>query len=295
MNRFYILSMALAFLSCSGGGSDADSTLSLPISNESMAPATEDKIEFPDPDITPEPPDTDDNWELVWEDNFDGETINSANWSRVRWSTPDWQNMMAPNRADLAYVENGELVLLGKVNDHSGSETTTYVTGGVQSENKKSFKLAKFEARIKFNSLQGFWPAFWLMPNASVQWPKGGEIDIMEHINTENVAYQTIHSYYTLNVDDSGHSASKGIKRDDWNTYAVEIYEDRICMYTNGVKTLTYSKKDGVENQWPFATYSYYIILSNQLEGSWAGQVTDPSDLPSELRVDWVRVYQPKQ
>lgn len=283
MNRVFLLAAVLALLSC--GKSQADNT------TPQSTPTTPTTPPTPTPEPEPEP---DDGWELVWEDNFDGTSINSANWSRVPYGTPDWQNMMAPKRADLAYVENGELVLLGKVNDHSGSETTTYVTGGVQSQNKKYFKLAKFEARVKFNSIQGFWPAVWLMPNGNVQWPKGGEIDIMEHINLEGIAYQTIHSYYTLNVDDSGHSASKTIQRDDWNTYAVEIFEDKICMYVNGTKTLTYSKKEGVANQWPFATYSYYLILSNQLEGSWAGNVTAPAKLPSELRVDWVRAYQRK-
>ena len=276
MNGFQILAIALTLLSCSGK-SDTDNTQSPP---------------------TPSKPDTpvvDDGWELVWEDNFDGTTINSANWARVRWGSPDWQNMMAPNRADLAYIDNGELVLLGKENDHSGSENTDYVTGGVQSEGKKFFKLAKFEVKAKFNCAQGFWPAIWLMPNSSVQWPKGGEIDIMEHLNSESKVYQTVHSYYTQYVNkDAPHSATRSIRRLDWNTYAVEIWEDKICMYVNDVLTYTYSKMDGVEYQWPFATYSYYIILSNQLGGGWVGEI-HPEDLPSELRIDWVRVYQPKQ
>ena len=219
MNRFIYLLFALSLVSC-GGETDAavtgDSTNTNTTTNASTSTGNE-SILPPSPPSTPEPP-ADDGWELVWEDDFDGEDINSANWTRVPWGTPDWQNMMAPKRTDLAYIENGELVLLGKVNDHSGKETTTYVTGGIQSQNKKYFKLAKFEARVKFNSVQGFWPAVWLMPNAGVQWPNGGEIDIMEHINSENIVYQTIHSAYTQNVDKTGHSATKSINRDDWNT-----------------------------------------------------------------------------
>ena len=29
------------------------------------------------------------------------------------------------------------------------------------------------------------------------EWPKGGEIDIMERLNHDRIAYQTTHSYYT--------------------------------------------------------------------------------------------------
>ena len=275
MKGIHFMLVALAIVAC-GGKSDTDTTVTPPTPSKPEAPAA------------------DDGWELVWEDNFDGTAINSANWARVRYGTPDWQNMMAPNRADLAYIENGELVLLGKVNDHSGSETTAYVTGGVQTEGKKYFKLARFEVRAKFNCAQGFWPAIWLMPNANVQWPKGGEIDIMEHLNSENKVYQTIHSYYTQYVNkNTSHSVEKGIRRLDWNTYAVEIWEDKICMFVNDEKTYTYSKMEGVEYQWPFADYSYYLILSNQLGGEWVGEIT-ASQLPSELRIDWVRVYQRK-
>ena len=271
-NGLYILTIALALLSCSGKDD----------SSSNQSPPTPSK---------PDAPAVDDGWELVWEDNFDGTTINSANWARVPWSTPDWQNMMAPKRADLAYIENGELVLLGKVNDHSGTETTDYVTGGVQSQGKKYFKLAKFEVRAKFNCAQGFWPAIWLMPNANVQWPRGGEIDIMEHLNSENKVYQTIHSAYTQSATNHSHSVEKSINRRDWNTYAVEIWENQICMFVNDVKTYTYPKMEGVDTQWPFATYSYYLILSNQLGGEWVGEV-DVSTLPVKMYIDWIRVYE---
>src|SRR6185295_11992997 len=38
----------------------------------------------------------------------------------------------------------------------------------------------RFEARIDLPTTQGMWPAFWLNAN-QVQWPQGGEIDIMEN------------------------------------------------------------------------------------------------------------------
>ena len=36
-----------------------------------------------------------------------------------------------------------------------------------------------------------------MLPDAEIKWPEGGEIDIMEHLNHDTIAYQTIHTYYT--------------------------------------------------------------------------------------------------
>ena len=232
-----------------------------------------------------------DGWKLVWTEDFDGKDIDESVWSRVPRGRSDWNDMMSL-RPDLAFIEDGLLVLLGKNNDGSSSDTTVFVTGGVASKGKKSFSLAKFEVKAKFNCVDGFWPALWLMPDGNMPWPNGGEIDIMEHLNADSLIYQTVHSVYTLNVDsDSPHGSTARIDPGDWNIYSTEVYRDSICMYTNGEKTMTYSRMEGVENQFPWSDHPFYFILSNQLGGSWVGPVS-PEQLPSELRIDWIKVYQ---
>ena len=235
-----------------------------------------------------------DGWELVWSEDFNGPAIDETVWSRVQQGRSDWNDMMSL-RPDLAYIEDGQLVLLGKNNDGSSPDTTAFVTGGVQSRGKKSFSLARFEIRAKFNCVKGFWPALWLMPDSELGWPHGGEIDIMEHLNADSLIYQTVHSDYTLHVDpQSPHGSTARIDPGDWNIYSAEVYRDSICMYTNGVKTMTYSRMEGVENQFPWSDHPFYFILSNQIGGGWVGPVS-PEQLPSELRIDWIKVYQKKE
>ena len=94
-------------------------------------------------------------WKLVWTEDFKGKTIDERVWSRIGKGGSDWDDMMSL-RSDLAYVEDGKLVLLGKENDHSGAETSPFVTGGIWSMHKKSFRLARFEIRACFNNVQGF-------------------------------------------------------------------------------------------------------------------------------------------
>ena len=206
-------------------------------------------------------------WTLVWTEDFNGPQIDETVWSRVENGKSDWNNMMSL-RPDLAFIEDGQLVLLGKVNDGSSSDTTAFVTGGLKSRGKKSFMpLAKFEIRAKYNNVDGFWPALWLMPDCDMPKDEYAEIDIMEHLNSDNFAYQTLHSRYSLDVSrtDPKNYGTGPIVKDDWNIYAAEVYRP---------------------------DYPFYFILSNQLEGNWVGKVTDPGQLPSELRVDWIKVYQ---
>ena len=234
-------------------------------------------------------------WELVWEDDFNGTELDSKSWSRVPRGSSDWNNTMS-SREDLVYLEDGNLVLLGKVNDGTGTETTTFVTGGVAGMSKKTFALAKFEVRAKFNHVTGFWPAIWLLAQGK-SWPNGGEIDIMEHLNFDSFVYQTVHSNYTQHVNDKNppHSTTARIQTGDYNVYAVEIHKDSLCFSVNDKHTLTYPRVAGLTDQFPWADNSFYFILSNQVEGSWVGSATRPEQFPTELRIDWVRVYQKKE
>ena len=93
-------------------------------------------------------------WKLVWTEDFNGPAIDETIWERVPNGKGDWNNMMSL-REDLAFIEDGQLVLLGKINDGSSNDTTAFVTGGIKSVGKKSFKMAKFEIRAKFNDVQG--------------------------------------------------------------------------------------------------------------------------------------------
>ena len=71
-----------------------------------------------------------DEWKLVWADEFDGETIDEGSWTRVPTGKDDWDDMMSL-RDDLAYIENGELVLMGKVNDGTAPDNgRPFVTAG---------------------------------------------------------------------------------------------------------------------------------------------------------------------
>ena len=71
----------------------------------------------------------------------------------------------------------------------------------------------------------------------------------------------------------------------------MEWYPDRLVFTLNGNETFVYPRLEGADpTQWPF-DQPFYLMLDMQLGGAWVGEV-DPADLPVQMIIDWVRVYQ---
>lgn len=231
-------------------------------------------------------------WKLVWKDDFKGKKIDTRSWTRCKAGTSDWDRHMS-DLDSLCRVEKGVLQLWG-INTPEGYDERPFITGGVCSKGLRSVKNGRFEVRAKLGCATGFWPAIWLMPDSKIGWPYGGEIDIMEHLSYEDIAYQTVHTPHTLYKREPTiqHYVTVPIKKDEFNVYAVELSESEVTFYVNGEKTFTYSKMEPTpEGQFPFADHPFYIILSAQLGGSWVGKI-NPNDLPVKMEIDYVRVYE---
>lgn len=232
-------------------------------------------------------------WKLVWQDEFNGKAPDDKTWSRCKRETSDWNNTMSDDPR-LVELKDGILRLHGIVNDRK-DDKAPYLTAGLTSMGKYSFKYGKVQIRARFNSAQGAWPALWMMGEKGA-WPANGEIDLMEHLNFDSMVYQTVHSEYThkLNGKEPAKSATTKINRDDWNTYGCEWNEDKIVFTVNGKPSLTYPKvSEKGEKQWPF-NQPFYFILSMQIGGGWvnASGASNPAHYPVVMEVDWIRVYE---
>jgi beta-glucanase (GH16 family) len=233
----------------------------------------------------------DNEWELVWEDDFNGTALDESVWSKIPRGLSDWNNTHTSDPRCFE-VKDGCLILRGLVNDDLQADTSKFITGGVYTKGKHEFMGGRVEIRARLHGAQGAWPAIWMLPfDNSIQYPKGGEIDIMERLNDDDIAYQTVHSYYTLNLgqpNNPPHGGTAPINKDDFNVYGVDFYPDSLVFSINGVRDFAYPKT-GAEYQFPFYI-PQYLMIDMQLGGSWVGEV-DPADLPVEMEVDWVRHY----
>lgn len=233
-------------------------------------------------------------WELVWIDDFEGDEINDSVWSIIPRGRNEWNNTMSPN-PECYKVDSGFLHLYGIQNKSFVNDTSKFLTGGIYTKDKFKFEpTCRIEVRVKIKSAIGAWPAIWMMPfEVEKGWPWDGEIDIVEKLNFDNFAYQSLHTHYTrdLKMSTPQRSVKPEIKVDDFNVYGVEIFPDSLRFTLNGKITLTYPKVESLvdEGQFPFYR-NWYLIIGMQLGGTWVGDV-DPSTLPCEIEIDWVKYF----
>lgn len=233
---------------------------------------------------------------LIWNEEFDDGKLNPEVWSKIWRSTADWAIHMSSHDSLYAF-EDGDLVLRGMVNDFLPNDTAPFLTGGVWSINKKSFGFGRIDIRAKFDVAQGFWPAIWMLPQApqSLQWPYGGEIDIMEHFRSNPFVNHTVHSNYTFylrKLYNPSQVAYPKYNEGEYNTYGMERFHDSLVFFVNGKRTFCYPRfRDGVDGQFPFSNHDYYLILDAQL-GRDRSPYIDTARLPVALRVDYVRYYE---
>lgn len=174
-------------------------------------------------------------WLLTWEDNFEGETLDETKWNYAIGNghtegIPGWGNEEKQfHQPDNVWVEDGKLIIEGRqeqVSDEYG--TYDYTSGLIDTRGKFSQKYGKFEARMKLPAGQGYWPAFWMMPEHDVYggWAASGEIDIMEAAGSRlNRIGGAIHyggpwpnNTYTA----KDYVFPEGIDITDFNVYSIE-------------------------------------------------------------------------
>lgn len=226
---------------------------------------------------------------VVWEENFKDSTKLENNWSKIPRGGSDWNNYMS-DYDGLYDMKSGNLILRGIKNTVLPTDPVPYLTGGVFTKGKKVFGHGRLEIKAKLFGARSAWPAFWLLPENG-KWPHGGEIDIMERLNSDIYIYQTVHSDYTVNqgIENPSPGVVANINPDDYNVYAVEMFADSVSFFVNDKHTFTYPRIDTDKTgQFPFGDKKFYLLLDMQLGGKWVGPVNE-QDLPAEMHIDWVR------
>ena len=136
--------------------------------------------------------------------------------------------------------------------------------------------------------------------NGDSPWPSSGEIDIMEHRNTESNVIGTLH--WNPSSDAYGHTY-KGSETtgqfggigtiEQWHRYSVEWYEDVMKWYVDDTcyQTIDISSAEMDEFQ-----RSHFILLNLALGSAnspfTVGQTVSDSFTDATMYVDYVRVYQ---
>jgi beta-glucanase (GH16 family) len=222
-------------------------------------------------------------YHLAWADEFDGGALDSAKWHTSY--APKVHPIGCNNEKQVYAPENvalrdGQLVLRAERKARDGMPFTS---GMVASHEKFSQQYGWFEARMKLPRGRGLWPAFWLLP-ATMKWPP--EIDIMEHKGRiPDRVWLTLHLPQpgTWQPKSDGKEWSGPDFTADFHTFAVEWEPGAMRWYVDGVERHSFPRTT--------PDVPMYVILNLAVGGDWDGDPDAATAFPSEMLVEWVRVY----
>jgi len=171
-----------------------------------------------------------------------------------------------------------------------------YTSGKVNSQNKQDFMYGKVVARAKVPEGQGLWPAIWMMPTDESlygQWPKCGEIDIMEVLGSQpDIAYATIHYGEPHGEQQGVLKLTEGEFSVEWEPGEMRFYIDDNLV--NTVNDWFTAESDGDEKPYPAPfDQTFFLQMNLAVGGNWPGNPDENTDFSkAEFEIDYVRVYQ---
>jgi beta-glucanase (GH16 family) len=242
----------------------------------------------------------DEDYDVVWRDEFDVPgKVDQSKWSAVHKGGGFWNNELQfySNREKNAWISDGTLKIRAVRENYDGHKYTS-----AKLESKVEWTYGKFHVRARLNkgTARGTWPAHWMMPRASAygNWPRSGEIDIMEHVGyNSGKVHGTVHTSAYNHRIGTQMGGSMNVNVADWHTYTVDWRTDVIMFSCDGKVYNTFRKQSNDPAKWPF-NKAFYLILNMAVGGNWGGvKGVDENSFRGEgqiMEIDWVRVEQKK-
>lgn len=243
--------------------------------------------------------------ELVWEDHFEENKIDTAAWSVIvgngcpelcGWGNNELQYY--DDNLDNIKVEDGVLKITAHKKSLNGS---LFTSGKLVTKNKADWKYGRIEVRAMMPKGKGTWPAIWMLPTINDRkrnWPRDGEIDIAEHVGyNQGMIYGTIHTdkyngMIGTHQPDSIYFENAHL---EYHTYGIEWTEESITWFADDAEYHKLSKgRDDVDG-WPFDQFDYHLILNLAVGGNWGGKYGVAEDVwPQTFAIDYVKYYEIK-
>lgn len=237
------------------------------------------------------------NWQLAFEDQFEGTALNSNNWGvGFGWGNTA-NNDDATVTPDNVIVDNGTLRLR---TTHGGGGSNDVYQGAINSKNRQYFGPGHyFEAKIKMPGRTGLLPGFWSKPNSEA-WPP--ELDFIELFQEGNDVYSDRHhAHFNVHWSTSGQAGDGSTHTHDpmthdtgvdltesYNVYGCAWHENSIDFYFNGNYVGSRdasSMMSAVEAGAPF--YMMFTTHVNRIGNADLSQAWE-----EEMAVDWCRVWE---
>jgi beta-glucanase (GH16 family) len=234
--------------------------------------------------------------QLVWKDEFDGNSLDLTKWEREVNGTGQGTGQLdyATDRPENSYVQNGNLYLKLIKEEYGGMH---YTSGRLRTYKKLDTQYGRIEARVKGVYSQGNGFAFWMLGSdfETVTWPKCGEIDIFENtgkfpghnIGTAHFAGPTGQDA----MSQGSYDLPSGQRwADDYHTTGIEWSPTYIKWYIDGQVYHTLDLTQPLNGYRPF-NRPFFVLLSIGMGGGYSGDPDATTVTPMTAVIDYVRVY----
>ncbi|PIB36213.1 glycoside hydrolase [Reichenbachiella sp. 5M10] len=233
----------------------------------------------------------------IWAEEFDYTGApNPDNWTHETGGHGWGNNELEYYTNDInnASVADGVLTITAIKEPTQGND---YSSARLISKNKADFKYGRIEASALLPTGRGTWPAIWMLPTEWVygDWPKSGEIDIMEH-----VGYDQDRVHITVHTEAYNHSIGTQVGKNkvvpnvstEFHTYRVDWTPESITGFIDDAQIFYFPNEKNGSATWPF-NETFHILLNLAVGGDWGGaEGVDETAFPTSMQVDYVRVYE---
>jgi beta-glucanase (GH16 family) len=233
-------------------------------------------------------------WNIVWSDEFNGNSINPNVWTFETGnggSNPGWGNNELEyytSRTNNVYEAGGLLHIVARKESYGGFN---YTSARMKTQGLYSPPVyGRFEWRARLPAGTGMWPALWLLGNSidSVGWPACGEIDVVENNGATPTWVQG--SLHSNNGNPTAiYNFPNGGSVTNFHTYLLDWEPNSISYYVDGVQ---YESPSGGA---PFNA-PFFFIMNIAVGGNYVTTDTNAINagtvFPQEMQVDYLRVYE---
>ena len=231
---------------------------------------------------------------LVWNDEFDGSSINTSNWTfEIGTGTWGWgNNELQYYQEENSSIIDGNLVIEAR---RESIENSNYTSSRLITRDKKSFRYGRVDIRAVMPEGQGIWPALWMLGSNHFQvgWPTCGEIDIMEMIGggngRDNVLRGTAHWNQGGHVSYGQGYTNESYLSEEFHVYSIIWDEQSIRWYFDDIN---FNTMDITPEELNAFHNNFYFIMNVAVGGEWPGSPDNSTLFPQWMIIDYIRVFQ---
>jgi beta-glucanase (GH16 family) len=207
-----------------------------------------------------------------------------------------------PHRSNAFLDGSGHLVLRAERKPDG-----TWTSARITTRGLKDFQYGRIEARMKLPVGTGLWTAFWMLGSDYLTsgWPASGSVTIVENVSLTQrsnglgpaIVRSTLHGprYFGANGLWHDFKLPDGGRVDDGNfhTYGIIWSPGMIQFYVDDPANIFFVRdaNDLPEGgEWVF-DHPFVLVLNLAVGGDWPGNPDSTTPSPSDLVVDYIRVY----